>query len=345
MSHFFRRSILVAGAIAMLPIGEVRSAESVAQVPAVRLLEVPIDSQAGKAPVISTVVVNRQGDRMAAVGDYHLVRIWSMPDGQLLHRMIGHEDWVRVAAFRPDGKVLATSGDDRQILFWDVETGRPQARVQQGQVIYTLAFSSDGTRLAAAGFDDKVEVYDAQKHKVMFELVAPGGRIEAVSFSPDGKQLAAAGRTGPVRLWNAADGQNLLDLPTKRGARALAYSPDGKLLAVGGEARSINLFDPQTGSLVKTLPERPAKTRALVFCGPGILAAGGSDNLIRLWDLATGTEKSHLVGHTGSISSLSWDESSNLLVSGSFDTTVRLWRWSNEPAQRLSRRPAATGNE
>jgi len=344
MSPFICRSMIVASMIAGLPLGSAYSGESVGEIPAVRLLDVPTDGLGSKAPVISTVVISRQGNRLATVGDDHLVRIFSLPDGQLLHRLIGHSDWVRAAAFRPDGKVLATSGDDRQIMLWDVESGRPQARLQESQAIYTLAFSTDGERLAAAGFEDKVVVYDAQKGRVAFDLVAPGPRIDALAFSPDGAQLAAAGRTGAVRLWNTADGQGLRDLGTKRGVRALAYSPDGKILAVGGDLRSISLFDPQSGALIKVLPERPTKIRAMVFCGNGTLASGGSDNLIRLWDVANGAEKNHLVGHTGSISSLAWDDLGKVMVSGSFDTTVRIWQWSGEPAQRLSRRPASGGN-
>jgi WD40 repeat protein len=55
------------------------------------------------------------------------------------------------------------------------------------------------------------------------------------------------------------------------------------------------------------------------------LAAGGSDDLIRVWDLATRSEQLRLVGHTGSVSALAWDSQAEVLISGSFDTTVRLW--------------------
>jgi WD40 repeat protein len=48
--------------------------------------------------------------------------------------------------------------------------------------------------------------------------------------------------------------------------------------------------------------------------------------VIRLWDLSTGGEQYHLMGHTGSVTGLAWDCNAEVLISGSFDTTVRLWQ-------------------
>ena len=77
---------------------------------------------------------------------------------------------------------------------------------------------------------------------------------------------------------------------------------------------------------------------SLAFCGPAKLAAGGSDNLIRLWDLATRSEQYRLVGHTGSVTTLVWDAEASVLVSGSFDTTVRFWRLGEITIKTASRR-------
>ena len=54
------------------------------------------------------------------------------------------------------------------------------------------------------------------------------------------------------------------------------------------------------------------------------MATSGSDNEIRLWDLAKRQQTARLDGHTGSVSALAFDR--GLLVSGSYDTTVRLWK-------------------
>ena len=93
---------------------------------------------------------------------------------------------------------------------------------------------------------------------------------------------------------------------------------------------------PVAGGQGFDLPERPAKVFALAFVGPQLLAAGGSDNLIRIWDLGTRQEIGQLSGHQGSIAALVCDGST--LVSGSYDTTIRLWSVKERVANKAGRR-------
>ena len=61
--------------------------------------------------------------------------------------------------------------------------------------------------------------------------------------------------------------------------------------------------------------------------------------MIRIWDIKTRQERAHLAGHSGSVTTLAWDAKNNTLVSGSFDTTVRLWQLRLESGDRISLRP------
>ncbi len=81
---------------------------------------------------------------------------------------------------------------------------------------------------------------------------------------------------------------------------------------------------PHRRSLIH-LESRGTKIRSLAFCGSKTLASGGSDNAVRVWDLSTHKEIQRLVGHTGTVASLVADTQRHVLVSGSFDTTIRFW--------------------
>ena len=59
--------------------------------------------------------------------------------------------------------------------------------------------------------------------------------------------------------------------------------------------------------------------------------------MIRLWDLPTRQEKARLVGHTGSVAALAFNSKTGVLLSGSFDTTVRTWHFSGHK-EELSQR-------
>jgi WD40 repeat protein len=223
---------------------------------------------------------------------------------------------------------IALAGDDRRIRFWQVSgNSQPIVSAEQTQAFRALSFSPDGNLLAAGGFGDRIQIYNVSDGKLLRELDAPGNDIHAVAFSPDGRQLAAAGRLGSVRLWNTANWSVAGDVQmSSQRIRALAYSADGKQLASGGDERVIRVIDTNTAKAVVVLPVQPAKILSLTYCGPNKLAAGCTDNEIRLWNLATRKVEQQLTGHTGSVSTLSFAGNTGELVSGSFDTTVRVWR-------------------
>ena len=118
----------------------------------------------------------------------------------------------------------------------------------------------------------------------------------------------------------------------------MAYSPDGKLLAIGGQQRVVRLLNATSGQPVADLPEQPGEVLSLCFCGNTILASAGSTNVIHLWNLATNQEKCRLVGHTGSVTTLVFNSAAETLVSGSYDTTVRLWELKGRNGERVTQR-------
>ena len=332
----FLGAFIVAGSVLCSP----ATAQTIPEYSASSVIQLAPIGSSEKTPVISSLALDPTGRLLSAVGDDHIVRLFDVQTGRLLHRFDSHVDWVHSSVFRPDGRILATSGADGCIRLWTMESEyRPQIVGKQLPVIFSLAFSPNGRMLAAAGFDDKVWLFDSERGRLARELDAPGRDIRALSFSPDGTRLAAAGRSGLLRVWEAASGRQISDAKiSARRIWALQYSPDGKRLAAAGEDRSVYLLDAATGETSAVLSERPGIVLTLCFCGPDKLATAGSSNVIRLWDLSTHNELYRLVGHTGSITTLGFETGSKTLISGGYDTTVRLWNLTNRDVEHVTRR-------
>ena len=62
-------------------------------------------------------------------------------------------------AFKPDGKLLATSSFDHTARIWDIATGQELARFTHTDEVRGLAFSPDGTRLATGSSDGVVRIW------------------------------------------------------------------------------------------------------------------------------------------------------------------------------------------
>ena len=289
-----------------------------------RVVQLPPDDESQKPPVVTAVRLHKDGNLLATAGDDHLVRVWNLADGKLVHKLSGHIDWVRGVDFSPDGRWLASAGNDRRIIFWDAASGEKlDVFALQPAAIAAIRFSHDGKVLAAAGFDDAVRLYDIAARRLVAQPPAPCQDLRAVTFSPDDKLLAVGGRCGSIRLLTVPQGDIVRDIPAHRQRiRTIAFSSDGSYVASSGEDRLIHVA-PVEGGAGYSLPQRPAKVLSIAFYGPQQLAAAGSDNLIRLWDVVRQEEIGILEGHTGSVAALECQ--GKVLVSAGYDTTVRIW--------------------
>jgi WD40 repeat protein len=106
--------------------------------------------------------------------------------------------------------------------------------------------------------------------------------------------------------------------------------PQGKSLVSAGDSRTISIWDALSGELRGELKPQSGKVLSMVVCGENFIATGGSDNLVRVWNWRTHQEANRLQGHTGSVATLAFDPASSTVISGSFDTTVRVWKLGSD---------------
>ncbi len=303
-------------------------AQETAVVEPSQVIEVDRRPSSDKPPVITAVAIVSGGGQVATAGDDHVVRIWSTTTGRIEQTLKGHSDWVRSLAFSPDGQTLVSAGDDRRVILWQVSSGKPLLQLPpHPRAIYGVAFSPDGALLAAVGFEHKVRIYNARTGTQVKDLEGPGTDLRSVVFSPDGRQLAVAGRSGQIRVWAMPSGTIQLEIAAGLGRlRTLAYLPAGDKLVSAGEGRVISLWDAHTGQQAYKFSCPSGKVLSMTVCGENLIATCGSDNVVRIWNWQTQAEADRMLGHTGSVAALAFDPASGMIISGSFDTTVRVWK-------------------
>jgi len=205
--------------------------------------------------------------------------------------------------FSEDGGTIAAGGgyefESAALDVWDVASAPAGMTSLGGEYlgpVYDVAFSPDGTALAAAFGDGAVRLFSTADFMPLMELHANGSIPHAIAFSPDGAYLATAGDDGGtgfdgygavVRLWRLADGvmERSYDLGNQV-LYALAFAPDGAAFAAAGEAHRISLVAVESGQLLCELKGHADTVRALAFSPDGaLLASGADDQFVRIWDV------------------------------------------------------------
>src|SRR5205085_576628 len=129
---------------------------------------------------LHSLVLSPSG-RQIAVASINEIYLYDMASGKQGAVLRGHSSWVAQVAYRPDGKQMASIGDDETIRVWDPATGgqlallQPEFAPPKRQLWARVAYNSDGSRIASYS--------------------TPLGR-----FAPQG---------GTSRLWDATSGKEI----------------------------------------------------------------------------------------------------------------------------------------
>ncbi len=241
---------------------------------------------------------------------------------------------IWTVAWSPDGKYIASSGDDPTIHVWDVKTGQDVFTYtgHRGKGQYTsvvaLAWSPEGDRIVSAstqndtnGYKPDIQVWNVKSRRLITSYAghnpAPGhyNTAGSVSWSPDGTRIVTSGiYDGTTQIWNAQTGANIY---TYRGQAPhsvwkAAWSPDGKYIASGSVGSIVNGEFSQAGGGTVHVWRTDGMLAYMYNDFPYIgdiawspnskyVASTGSDNQVHIWGATTGIPLSNFTGlyHVG----------------------------------------------
>jgi WD40 repeat protein len=219
-----------------------------------------------------------------------------------------------VLAFSPDGRLLATGGEDDQVKLWDVDTGHLVRPLPFRGKVEWVGFTTDGRHLVAEGHGSIPALWEG-----------PGSPSDDAPPPPTSLTGEPAPSEPPkrpdqatVQVWFVADGAPMGDLfsPPRRDLLRRGGVLDLAPIAMTSDSR-VGLWEDairrDTGGLWGRLDAIPA----LASPDGSRYATGGAGD-VRLWH-SDGLEDATLTGHLYRSPDLAFSRDGRLFGAGSWD--------------------------
>ena len=263
--------------------------------------------------------------RILAIGQGNGIKLWNIGKDNDRVPALEHAN-ISNFSFSPVGTILASSGKDGTIKFWDLLKHKVVDTITAHTAPITdLCFSPNGQILASASEDMTVRLWNlSQNNENIHTLQGDGSVVTRVQFSPDGRTLAAAGADPKVRLWDALTGSLITSMAGHEGpVYSVCFSPRNELIASAGIDSSVKLWNRESGEEVAELTGHRGPIYDLCFSPDSKTLASSAEDEVKIWNIKERKEEVSIRG-TATLYSIDFSPDGVTLATAE-NTSVKLW--------------------
>jgi len=278
---------------------------------------------------VRSIAFSPDGKYALAGDDSTTPKLWDIASGRQVRAFGGDTNQVASVALSPDGNHMVMAQSPGLLNTWDIATAQQLGKLKHTLGIRTLSISSDGSRVAAGGWDfskhaSALDVWEMETGKEAGAIRKEGGHwVHAAVISPD-KLHVLWSNYDTLRLSEIATGRVIKTFSGGHGSEIhyAAMSTDGRF-AVSSDILTTNIWEIASGSIVKSFKNEGGIPTVVCSDGKIVLMMSMAQKIVfTFWDLSTNREIRTL--HADYDTKTGWQGGAHLAAMNS-DARYVLW--------------------
>lgn len=206
-------------------------------------------------------------------------------DGPEVVITTGHADQINAMVTSPDGRFLASAGNDKIIKIWEIATTQEYRTLSgmDGRIIQ-LIFASDNIHLAGITTSEEVIVWNVLTGEEKFHYRS-GGLMSGVAFSADGKRIYHSSNNSLLAITELSTG-NVTEKEVV--SVSLAVDTNKQMIYSYDQLGNLNYYSLESESIVRTVKLFDEFVFPFSRTDPSpdgkFLATGFNDDVLRIYD-------------------------------------------------------------
>jgi hypothetical protein len=314
----------------------------------------PMPPAVYSAPAPLTALAFTPDARELVAGGYYELTVWSTQSGLLEKRIRTRSQRAYAIRCLPGGSLAVAGGRPGQegdVRLYNFQAapsrdhgGAPMLDGVNDRAVMVrelaeaddsflcLALSRDSTKLAAAGCDRVVRIWNISASSASGQLEQTfenhADWVLDLAFTPDARYLLTASRDKTAKVWDRMARDSVVTFPDHRHAvTSIISAPDGAVALSGGEDGLVRWWSIADGKQLRSISAQGRGVSKLAFTpNRPILVTCGNGGAAHLWNTESGALVRRLNGHADWITALAVSPDGETFATGSLDGEVRIWR-------------------
>lgn len=284
-----------------------------------------LESREAHEGAVNGLAILEGGKKIVSVGDDGRIVLWARAQAEPVAEL-GARGEPALCAVAITRDAVAVGFADHVIEARQLDGRLKYTLTGHGGAVRAMSFMPAQRWLVSGADDHGIKVWDADGREVLARLGHHGNLIHGLVGTPAGDRVISVSTDRKAKIWDpSSGGLSEEQLAHTDWIRTVALGPGGEWGVTASRDGTAKVWEIASGRLLATVGDGGASVESVaVVPDRDEIALGLENGDIELWGWRTPARRLRLRGHGKTIAAIDLLPGGRL-ISGSYDTTIRVW--------------------